>query len=182
MENKKIYLDEKGYQQYLEGIVDLRNKLKNNGKEKSEAYTSAVGDGWHDNFLFEDAVRQERMIRTKLEEELKKEKYIVIVESKDDSNTIDIGDVIKLNLIFSEDDIETSMYKLVGGNPQNRDSEIKEISLNSPLGSKIYSKKENEEFEYEINNCIIKGVIIKITKEKDKKEKDKKEINFDFGR
>ena len=55
----KIYLDRAGYEQYLQEIEEIREKLNNNGKIKSEAYAGAVGDGWHDNFEFEDAKREE---------------------------------------------------------------------------------------------------------------------------
>ena len=59
MREEKIYLDQLGYQDYLADIKKLKEELNQNNRQKSSAYDSAVGDGWHDNFDFEHALREE---------------------------------------------------------------------------------------------------------------------------
>ena len=62
MKDEKIYLTKSGYEQFLSELQKLRDSLSNNGKGKSDAYVNAVGDGWHDNFEFEQAKREELRI------------------------------------------------------------------------------------------------------------------------
>ena len=65
MEDNKIYLDKNGYEQLLAEIDRINQELSTNGKEKGEAYEVA-GDGWHDNFAFEEASRQEKLLLNQL--------------------------------------------------------------------------------------------------------------------
>lgn len=47
-------------------------------KFQGEAIRNTTGDGWHDNFAFEDAVREER----RLSNELQKTLYITLLMKK----------------------------------------------------------------------------------------------------
>ena len=60
MDKEICYVSQEGYDLFVKGIDDLRNKLNGKGKEKSESFNSAVGDGWHDNFDFEESARDEK--------------------------------------------------------------------------------------------------------------------------
>ena len=51
--DKEILVDEEGYNQFIEELEKLRELSIDNGMVGSEAYESAIGDGWHDNFSFE---------------------------------------------------------------------------------------------------------------------------------
>ena len=42
---------------------ELRDYLTSNARSKSDAYVGAVGDGWYDNFAFEDAKMEELKIQ-----------------------------------------------------------------------------------------------------------------------
>ena len=58
----KIFLTKEGYDQLLVSIDKLYEQLKKNNIQKSKAYDDAVGDGWHDNIDFEEAVRKKKEI------------------------------------------------------------------------------------------------------------------------
>ena len=150
-DGKKIYLDSDGYQQILKEIKDLNDRLAANGKEKGEAYSGAVGDGWHDNFAFDQANMEERMIVGQLRERYAMLENAVIVEKQQNENLIDINDVVVVNMIFGPDDYEEFKFKLVGALTGNN-SELQEISINSPLGKSVYRKEIGEKVSYKVEN------------------------------
>lgn len=151
MAEEKLYLDEKGYQQYLAEIEELKRQLQENSRSKTSSYNSAVGDGWHDNFEFEEAKRQELMIVGELERKIQGLKRIVIVENTQDAELINVNDVVRVRLNYGDNDIEEGIYRLIGGSNPNMNSDIHEITLNSPLGSSIYRKKVNTKTSFKVN-------------------------------
>ena len=76
---------------------------------------------------------------------------IEIVESLGDEELIDIGDIVKVDIIFSEDDREEEMFKLVATTP-SFSAEIQEVSINSPIGDAIYHKKVGEMATYKVQD------------------------------
>jgi transcription elongation GreA/GreB family factor len=157
MNKEKIYLDEEGYKEYLDSIEKLKEKLTNNSKGKTESYYAAVGDGWHDNFAYEDANRQETMIVSeinKLKDNLPK---IEIIKRGNNRNIIDIDDEVTLEIDYGTGK-ETNTYKLIAHNP-TRDTDI---SINSPLGKAIYKRKVNDTVSYNVgNNAFMVKIINK---------------------
>jgi transcription elongation factor GreA len=147
MEESRVYLDQNGYEEYLNEIERLKRKLQDNGKVASSSYVDAVGDGWHDNFSYEESQRQELMIVDEIKKRTKDLNRIVVVSRGTDDSVVDINDIVKIS--FSPDDEE--YYKLVGKYIPNIDGDIQEISLNSPLGSAIYKRKVGDNISYYVN-------------------------------
>lgn len=56
----KIYLTDEGLNEYRKEIKNLKDKLAEIQKIKSEACFGAVGDGWHDNFTYEDGQKMKK--------------------------------------------------------------------------------------------------------------------------
>lgn len=160
---EKIYLDKKGYENYLKEIDDLRNLINVNGKNKSNAYTGAVGDGWHDNFEFEEAKREELRIQRQLRDKVEGLSRIVIVEKTQDETLIDINDFVKIKMIFGIDDEEEMEVKLVADSTRNYD----EISLSSPLGKALYHKTVGTNVSYEVEGNKINVEILAHSKNND---------------
>ena len=68
----KIYLDQDGYENYLKEIDRIREKIRKNSSDISEfASDDAYGDGWHDNFAYEQAIQKENALMYELNEKLK---------------------------------------------------------------------------------------------------------------
>ena len=59
---EEILVTEEGYNQFLHELEKLQKLSIDNSTVGSEAYESAVGDGWHDNFSFEQNMRESRTI------------------------------------------------------------------------------------------------------------------------
>lgn len=158
----KIYLDEKGYEQYLKEIDEIKEKIRKNSADIAEYQSDdAYGDGWHDNFAYEQAMIKERTLMYELDNKMKGLNNIEIVKTKNKTDYVDIGCVVEIQFDNEE---ETEKYIISGGTTSKIDDTIPTITLNSPLGKAIYKKKINDIFTYEIDKKEYKGKIINITK------------------
>ena len=161
--DKEILVDEEGYNQFIEELEKLKALSIDNGMIGSEAYESAVGDGWHDNFSFEQNMRESRSIAKMIDKMLDdKNKLKKIKVPKYEKDCINIGDTIELSIKYDLDDIETETIKLTGKYIPNTKGKIPEITLNSPLGKAIYLKKiTDKNIYYYVNDNKIEIEIIK---------------------
>lgn len=158
---EKMYLDENGYQEYLKEIDKIREKLKQNSSDISEFMSDdAYGDGWHDNFAYEQAMVKENMLRRELENKLKGLDNIVIIKNKNNSNKskVELGMIVDIE--FADNSIET--YLITGALSSDIFEKIPAITINSPLGKAIYKKEKNTLFTYQVDNNTISGKIIDI--------------------
>lgn len=109
---KDVLVDTEGFNQYYEELNRLKDLSLSIASIGSESYADAVGDGWHDNFAFEDTMRESRKIASRINKMLEDEKYLKIVDKKSNSDDIiDIGDILKIKVIYDIDDIEEFTYK-----------------------------------------------------------------------
>lgn len=146
---KDVLVDTDGFNQYYEELNRLKDISLSIASIGSESYADAVGDGWHDNFAFEDTMRESRKIASRINKMLEDEKYLKIVDKKSNSDDIiDIGDIIKIKVIYDIDDIEEYTIKLTGKYMIDNNAKIKEVSLNSPIGRSIYLKNINDNDTY----------------------------------
>lgn len=158
---KDILVDTDGFNQYYEELNRLKDISLSIASIGSESYADAVGDGWHDNFAFEDTMRESRKIASRINKILEDEKYLKIVDKKSTSDDIiDIGDILTIKVIYDIDDIEEYTIKLTGKYKIDNNAKIKEISLNSPIGRSIYLRNINDNnISYYVND---KKISIKI--------------------
>ena len=158
---KDVLVDTDGFNQYYEELNRLKDISLSIASIGSESYADAVGDGWHDNFAFEDTMRESRKIASRINKMLEDEKYLKIVDKKSNSDDIiDVGDILKIKVIYDIDDIEEYTIKLTGKYMIDNNAKIKEISLNSPIGRSIYLKNINDDdIGYYVND---KKISIKI--------------------
>ena len=156
----KIYLDEKGYQQYLKEIEDIRDKIDANNCDISEYMSDdAYGDSWHDNFAYEQAIQKENVLRRDLDLKLKGLKNIVIIDSTKNNNDVSIDSIV--DIIF-EGETEIETYKITGSTTSNIQEKIPSITINSPFGKAIFHKQKNDVFTYNVDDNMISGRIVDI--------------------
>ena len=150
---KEVLVDTDGFNQYYEELNRLKDISLSIASIGSESYADAVGDGWHDNFAFEDTMRESRKIASRINKMLEDEKYLKIVDKKSNSDDIiDVGDILKIKAIYDIDDIEEYTIKLTGKYMIDNNAKIKEVSLNSPIGRSIYLKNINDDIGYYVND------------------------------
>ena len=168
---EKIYLDQEGYNQLLQELEQLKKELAENNLEKGEAYSGAVGDGWHDNFAFDEANRRERLLLGRIKECYERLNSVVIVARTEDDDVIDFGDMVNINMVFAPDDIENCWIELVGVSTSHSNGDIQKVSINSPLGKAIYHKHIGEKTDYEVNKHKI--IVEILAKEKTRENNSK---------
>ena len=160
MASGKIYLDEDGLNQCQEEIKELEKQIRQIEKDLTEAYNNAPGDGAHDNGAFEDLLMQRRMRQGEVQRRKESLKKAEIVNKGTNVELIEIGDVVRLNLIFTNDEPENLIVKLIGGIGKGNNEVIQEVSLNSPLGSAIYHRKVPDETSYPLNGDTVQVEIL----------------------
>ena len=84
---------------------------------------------------------------------------IVLVERQNDEEIIDINDVLVIDICPSGEESDEMTFKLVGANG-NFMAPLKEISVNSPLGTAVYKKPVGTQCSYSVQGNII-NVLIK---------------------
>lgn len=162
MVEDKIYLTTEGVEEYKNEIELLKDKLSKVNTEKSIAYSGAIGDGWHDNFAYEDAKRQEDKIVAQINSLVSDSNYIEIVNDDEYyDNKVNINDIIELKFKYEDGSIDIDKFKLTG-NWKSKDCDYyQEITLNSPLGKAIYMKELKSKVEYTVNDKLIVVDILK---------------------
>jgi transcription elongation GreA/GreB family factor len=119
------------------------------------ASDDAYGDGWHDNFAFEEAKREELRIQNLINQKVNQLKNIVIVEDLQDDLLIEIDDYIDVEMTYEDEESERMIFKLVGSNTPDIKTAIPQISLNSPLGKSVYGKRKGDVTSYQVNNFTV---------------------------
>lgn len=161
---EQIVMDKDGYLAYWEGIKELENKLALLREFKGKVAIHE-GNAWHDNFSFEQAELEERMLMNEIARRKTIIENIIIVEKKT-GNGVELNDVIDLEI--STDLKKTQMKIKLVTHLSNKKSEIKEVTISSPIGRAIYEKEIGESFSYNVHSKKITGKIINIFKENQK--------------
>ena len=147
----KIYLNHEGVLQFNKILEEKKEELLKNSTSSSSSIQNAIGDGWHDNFDAEQFLREEYMITHNIEKMLKMKEQIELLEDKTIEGVVCVSDILKITIIYAEDDVETSIIKLTGKYLPEPNPNYEEITLNSPLGSAIYLKPIPSQTHYEVN-------------------------------
>lgn len=149
---EKIRLNKQGYEEYLQEIAKKEKELANVRMYKGKE-AIFQGDNWHDNPTLYQTEMKERSLMLEIAEMKRKVRNIEIIDNLGDEKLIDIGDIVKVDMIFSDDDREENIFKLVATTPDfDINAEIQEVSINSPIGNAMYHKKIGELVTYKVND------------------------------
>lgn len=170
------YLDEEGYDKYIEEIKETRKELAKIKASKHDAYNATSSNSLGDNFDFEETERLEVMTLGKLKRLVEGLQDIVIVkEEEKKEDTVNLNDCVELSLYFEKEDKEVGKFKLVAyRDVNNEDEDYTPISLSSPIGRAIYGRKIGETIPYSVGNDEFKVKIETILREEAKKIKKSK--------
>ena len=117
---KDVLVDTEGFNQYYEELNRLKDLSLSIASIGSESYADAVGDGWHDNFAFEDTMRESRKIASRIDKMIEDEKNLKIVDKKSTSDDIiDIGDILKIKVIYDIDEFVENVSQKKAENIQD---------------------------------------------------------------
>lgn len=150
---QEILVDINGYNQFFQELDRLQEMSKNNSVLGSEVYQAAVGDGWHDNFAFEESMRESRMIAKRIDDLLEKKEKLQIINDLDKKiELVNLGDTVDVEIKYSDDDIEREIITLTGNYIPNTNNSLNEITLNSPIGKAIFKAKIGTSVSYYVED------------------------------
>lgn len=147
----------------MRNMIDKkREELKELGKYKGSAYEQE-GDGFHDNFAFEQAEIKERgLLReiTDLQLKLDEAEIIDIDEEANNANgKVSIGSKVTVKLEFDGEE-EEETYTITGG----YGNMLKNIvSIQSPLGQCLINKTVGFEGSYTVDGNVTVVKIVEIS-------------------
>ena len=157
----EIFVSEEGYQQFMDILESYKQESDDNALKGNEAYSNDPGNTWHDNFDFEVMMQKSRVIAKKIDNMMLEKKNLVIVQKEElKEDVVNIGDTLKLEIIYDESDRDVSTVKLTGKYIPDVNSNIEEITLNSPIGKTIYKRKVGEVIDFTINENNAKVKIL----------------------
>lgn len=150
----KLRMTKDGVAQLKEDLKKAKAELKEIRKSKAESSDSNDGYKWCDG----DIERQESIVMsriTSLEESLNK---VEIIEASGDDETVDINNIVTVE-INSASEVEICRLKLIATTLQNY---YEEVSINSPLGQAILSKKIGDIVSFKVGDTKNIVKILKI--------------------
>ncbi len=150
---ERIKLNKQGYEKYLNEIAEKEKQLADLRMYKGRV-AIFQGDNWHDNPTLYQAELQEQSLMLEIAEMRRRLDNIEIVENLGNEELIDIDDIVRIDMIISEDAKAEEIFKLVATTPR-LDSEIREVSINSPIGNAMYHKKVGDMATYKVQDRTI---------------------------
>ena len=121
-------------------IEVLKERLKAIRSEKRTSYSQADGDGWHDNFGYEQAMREEQMIVEEIEALSETIRTATFIEEEHHKSKVGVRSRLTLILDYGDGDVEEFVGEFVALKTDSSDN----ISLNSPIGKAIFGKNEGD--------------------------------------
>ena len=158
MEQNILYMTQSGIDKLYEEVKEYEAKLQQLYRDRIGNYN---GDNRTDryNSEYEESVRQEQMLRESINRCYDELRRVVLVERQNDEEIIDINDVLVIDICPSGEKSDEMTFKLVGSNG-NFMAPLKEIYVNSPLGTAVYKKPVGTQCSYSVQGNII-NVLIK---------------------
>ncbi len=142
-----IFLDEEGYKKYIEET----KKLKEDYDSVSARISKIILDGRKEDATseYESLMITRRSLKSTIETREREEHHIVIVSREENSEFLDIGDVVKVKLEFPNGYQEEDTFELTAGE-NDLSGDVSKISVNVPLGKCVYRKNVGDSSSYEI--------------------------------
>lgn len=146
METGKIYLDEYGYQLYLNEIEELNNEIREIQAARRGEITFSPNERYT-SIEIEDLTRKEHLKLQELQILYQKRHQIERITRHNDETKADINDTLEIEIMYAPDDIEELIIHLVATIGTNL-SNPSEVSINSPLGRAIYNGSLGQIYSY----------------------------------
>ena len=117
----------------------------------------AGGNGWHDNFAFEQAVREEHMISKQIRNTLELLRSATIVEPPVDPDRVVLGCVAEIQI-----DGANPKRVTIGGHMES-DPDRSIVSYNSPLGKALMGAEPGDARSYTVANRTMNVTVLTVS-------------------
>lgn len=142
----KVYITTEGKKLLAKKIQEAEAKFKNIASQKGDAYENG-GNGWHDNFAFEQLVREETMVAGELASlsDTYKNAIEVAAHPPNVQNVV-IGTIVT----FEDEDGEEVEYQIAGYGESNMKSSPKTLEYLAPIIFPFYGESIGAEHSVRI--------------------------------
>ena len=163
IEVNKIFLDEQGYKEYIEKT----KQLKEDFDTISTLISKIVVEGRKEdaNTDYERLMVTRKHLKETIQSRENDISKIVIVSRTENSDYLDIGDVVRVSLRFPNGVTEEDTFELTAGE-NDLTGEVSKISINVPLGKCVYKKDVGDTDSYDIRDGKVQVTIIEKIKVK----------------
>lgn len=154
---KRILVTRKGFQALEKKRLKFIEKLKDVQGQKGEA-AAIGGNAWHDNFAFEDLVRQENMLNKQIQDAGQIIRMSVIVSDvPQGTKTLQIGHVAHL-YIENDDKVKVVIVGGFGESDLNANPPV--IDYSAPILKPFYGCEEGYEAIVQLGG-VNKNIVLK---------------------
>lgn len=133
---EKILVTRAGYEKLLAERQNLYDQLRNIQGQKGEA-ADVGGNAWHDNFSFEELVRQETMTNASIGLLQKKMAEMTMVDKPRGNDILQIGH----HAVITFEDGEERTYEIAGYGESNLDSQPPKLEYLAPIIRPFFAKE-----------------------------------------
>lgn len=155
-----VYVTKIGLGLLNQRLEDAVGKLKFAQSQKAEA-ADVGGDNWHDNFAFEDLLRQEMMHNKQITDIRAIQDKLILVEDPQSTSIVQIGHIIKV-----EDENGSSKEFRVGGYGETNLHTIPPtLEYGAPVISQFMGTSVGAEVDVQIRGKLTSYLLVEIRKE-----------------
>lgn len=133
-------------------LAEAEEKVRNAGISIGDA--AGGKRDWHDNFAYEQAVRESHLNQANLLKLKQQLQFHAIIEPNQRTETISIGNTVK---VLFQDEVDHEEYTILGEYDSGTNPSW--ISYTSPLGSALLGKSAGDVAEYNVNKNTLKVAI-----------------------
>jgi transcription elongation GreA/GreB family factor len=126
-------------------------------KHDAQEGTEQSSESWHDNYVFEEAQRQLKMLLNHLGGLSNARENAEVIRPDESSSVVAVGKRVKLRMNGSEDEIYIGSY-MVG----KRLRELEYVSYEAPLAAGLLGASVSEKRTVEIGGKFVEIVILEV--------------------
>ncbi len=154
-----MLLTKKALEEKQSELLGLQQRLAEVRKEKKAILEQADGDGWHDNFAYELACRDEKVCYEQIAQLKDMINNATIIEVDENSkDKVLVGSIVELEIDYGAGDVERLTGELVS--LSNNLFDGSEITLNSPIGKAILERSKGDIIKCKLHDSQIQITII----------------------
>lgn len=155
-----VYVTRNGFELLNQRLADAVAKLKHAQSQKAEA-ADVGGDNWHDNFAFEDLLRQEMMHNKQIADIRAVQNQLVYVEEPRNTNSVQVGHVITIE----DENGSVKEFRVGGYGETDLHSVPPMLEYGAPVISPFMGMPVGAEVEVQIKGKVISFLLTHIRKE-----------------
>ncbi len=155
-----VYVTRNGFELLNQRLADAVAKLKHAQSQKAEA-ADVGGDNWHDNFAFEDLLRQEMMHNKQIADIRAVQNQLVYVEEPRNTNSVQVGHVITIE----DENGSVKEFRVGGYGETDLHSVPPMLEYGAPVISPFMGMSVGAEVEVQIKGKVISFLLTHIRKE-----------------